>query len=131
MNNAAPSSHEGVFLHLVCIPLSQLFFRYSSDIPPPSLPLSLFLTHPLISNTPIHSTLYHVSLPKKTKKNFKSPACCLTMPCGLPLTFSPLLLTAPTDPFLSSYVCLDIAHTLLSELLLSYKCGCSGGVGFS
>lgn len=68
MNNAAPSSHEGVFLHLVCIPLSQLFFRYSSDIPPPSLPLSLFLTHPLISNTPIHSTLYHVSLPKKTKK---------------------------------------------------------------
>lgn len=117
-------SISSAFLLASCFPL----LLWHSSTLSPSLTLFNSSSH-LKHSHPFH---FISCLPsKKNQKKLQVSRVLLHDALRAPLTFSPLLLTAPTDPFLSSYVCLDIAHTLLSELLLSYKCGCSGGVGFS
>lgn len=114
MNYAGSSSHEGVFLLLRRIPLSQLF-----SISPLTFLRSLFhslKTHLLMSNTSIFFTLNHVS-----QKTASLPPRSCMLPPGLPTLLLFCSLLHPLTLFPSLYLCLDVAHahTLFSPLSLS------------
>lgn len=112
MNYAGSSSHEGVFLLLRHIPLSQLF-----SIPPLTFFHSLFHSFKLIfsfSNTSIFFTLNHV---------FQISASLPALSCMLPPGFLLFcFLLHPLSLFPSFYLCLDVTHTTLLLFISLYFC---------